>query len=534
MASDLDADVVVVGSGVAGSLVAYELARAGLSVLILEAGPRLNRDVLVDRFRAAPEKHFMAPYPPHYWAPHPTPDDWGAYLIQAGPVAYNNQYIRAVGGTTWHWAAAAWRLLPSDFKLRTLYGVGRDWPFDYDFLEPYYGRAEREMGVAGQGRALDPPRSSAFPLPPIPLSTMDQYLVRKLSPAGLTTVTEPVARYTKPFRGRPPCCGNNNCMPICPIGAQYSGDLHVRLAEEAGARLIENAVANFIDVGPERRVRAIQYKDPLQATHTIRGRVFILACNGIETPKLMLISKSERTPAGVGNSSDMVGRNLMDHPGVGANMVIREPVYPGRGPQEITSVVSLRDGAFRRHYAARKYHFANRVDTLDITQNALDEGLLGSRLDNRIRDISIRRLRVDSFHEQLPDPSNRIVPSETLMDPIGIPRPVIRYSIDEYVRRSAEETRNDYKRIADILGATEITFDEDWVRNNHLVGTTIMGGDPRSSVVDHNCRSHDHPNLFIAGSSTFPSIASVNPTLTIAALSLLIADVVRASIRELE
>ena len=127
MANSNSADVVVVGSGVAGGLVAHQLASAGASVILLEAGPRIPRWQIVENFRNSPAKNdFATPYPSTPYAPHPEYSPENNYLIQKGEYPYASQYLRLVGGTTWHWAAAAWRLLPADFKLKTLYGVGRD------------------------------------------------------------------------------------------------------------------------------------------------------------------------------------------------------------------------------------------------------------------------------------------------------------------------------------------------------------------------------------------------------------------------
>src|SRR3954451_21424232 len=136
--SPVSADIVVIGSGICGSLVAERLARQGASVVILEAGPRVDRARLVQNYRNSPRKgDNQSPYPMAPWAPYPDfqPHDNG-YFVQAGPVAYTSQYLRVVGGTAWHWAAQAWRFLPSDFRLKSLYGVGKDWPITYDDLEP--------------------------------------------------------------------------------------------------------------------------------------------------------------------------------------------------------------------------------------------------------------------------------------------------------------------------------------------------------------------------------------------------------------
>src|SRR5258708_22735796 len=177
MANSHSADVVVVGGGVGGGLVAHELALAGASVILLEAGPRIPRWQIVENFRNSSAKaDFATPYPSTSYAPHPEYSPANNYLIQKGAYPYNSQYVRLVGGTTWHWAAATWRLLPSDFRLKTMYGVGRDWPIPYEAIEPWYYAAEVQLGVSGPDTTIDlgSPRSKAYPMSALALSYMDQ------------------------------------------------------------------------------------------------------------------------------------------------------------------------------------------------------------------------------------------------------------------------------------------------------------------------------------------------------------------------
>lgn len=533
-ANPTSADVIIVGSGVAGSLVAWHLAQAGISVLMLEAGPRMRRWNVVDNFRnSAVKSDYMTPYPASRHAPHPQYAPPNNYLIEKGSHPYGAQYIRGVGGTTWHWAAAAWRLLPSDFRLKTLYGVGRDWPIDYALLEPFYNQAEAALGVSGADDVdVGSPRSQPYPMAALPLSWMDHRFTEVMNANGYRVVPEPAARNSRPYDGRPTCCGNNNCMPICPIGAQYAGAVHALKAEQAGARLIADAVVYRIEHDDSGAIAAVHYKDPAGASTRVTGKTFVLAANGIEIPKLMLMSTSEKYPRGIGNSSDMVGRNLMDHPGTGVNFLAKEPLWPGRGPMEMTSVVNLRDGAFRADYSAKKLHLSNGVVTADVAADLIiGKKMVGPELDKQIRDRSARKLVINAFHEQLPDPANRIVPSAEHKDALGIPQPEIHYSIDDYVRRSAAETRKAYAQIADLFGGTEVQFTDTFAPNNHIMGTTIMGTDPADSVVDADCRTHDHPNLFVASSAVMPSAASVNCTLTIAALACRLSEHLKRQIR---
>ncbi|MGO1298572.1 MAG: GMC family oxidoreductase [Vibrio sp.] len=515
------ADVVIVGSGVAGGLVANELAKAGKSVLILEAGPRYSRGEIVERFRNQPDKSdFMAPYPSTPYAPHPEFNPNNGYLIQKGEQAYDAQYIRAVGGTTWHWAASAWRFIPNDFKLQSIYGIGRDWPLEYKDLERWYQRAEEELGVWGPNdEELGSPRSHPYPMSPLPISYNEKVIKDRLNQNDFYVVTEPVARNSRPYDNRPTCCGNNNCMPICPIGAMYNGITHVEKAEANGATVIDQAVVYKVEKGANNKIVAVHYYTPDGESVKVEGDYFVLAANGIETPKLMLMSD-------VGNSSDMVGRNLMDHPGTGIRFYASEKLWPGRGAQEMTSIVGWRDGDFRSQYAGKKLHLSNMNRTDQVTAEILaqDQLRLGDVLDNEIRDKAARFVVLDSFHELLPHPENRIVPSANQKDAMGIAKPEFHYAIDDYVKRSAVHTREAYGKIAQLMGGTEIQYRDEFSNNQHICGTVLMGSDPKDSVVDKDCRTHDHDNLFIASSGTMPTVGTVNCTLTIAALSLRIAD----------
>ena len=175
-----DADVVIVGSGVAGALVGSRLARAGVRVTILEAGDRIDRGQAVARFRNSWRQDLGSPYVSPAHAPVPdgaTPD---GYLDQLGPVPYRAFYVRAVGGSTWHWTGITPRFLPQDFELRSRYGVGRDWPFSYAALEPYYARAEIELGVAGDSDDdHGSPRSARYPMLALPMPYGDQVCRRR-------------------------------------------------------------------------------------------------------------------------------------------------------------------------------------------------------------------------------------------------------------------------------------------------------------------------------------------------------------------
>ena len=181
----------------------------------------------------------------------------------------------------------------------------------------------------------------------------------------------------------------------------YNGVVHAEKAEQAGAKLIAEAVVYRVEADNKGLITAVHYKDPNGNSTRVTGKLFVLAANGIETPKLMLMSTADKFPHGVGNSSDQVGRNLMDHPGTGVTFLANEPLWPGRGPMEMTSIVNFRDGAFRSDYAAKKLHLSNGVPTMSVTADLLKKGLTGAELDRQIRDRAARTLNINSFHEHL-------------------------------------------------------------------------------------------------------------------------------------
>ena len=524
---ELSADVVVVGAGVAGALVAWRLASTDVKVLVLESGPRVDRAEAVTTFQNAVAKTPESAYADVAYAPRPTVLDYDGYLVQTGPVTFKSTYERRVGGTTWHWLGTCLRLLPADLALRTRYGVGVDWPLTYDEIEPWYFEAERALGVAGDGdEDLGAPRRHPYPMPPIPPTYLDQQVAAAVEPLGLRVLSTPQARNSETHDGRPACCGSASCIPICPIGAKYDAAVHAAKAEAAGARILDRAVVHAIDVAPDQRVTGVRFKRPDGSEGRAGARVVVVAAHAIETPKLLLMSRTSGLPNGVANSSDQVGRNLMDHPTQLSWALSRAPLYPYRGPLSTSGIEHLRDGDFRRARAAFRIEIGNDGWTwpggtpIDLAPQLIAEGLRGRALIAALNEQSARHFRMASSIEQLPDPDNRVTLADDRPDALGLPRPRIAYRLDPYVLAAMAEARRVHDRIFDALGATARRHRDGHEGAGHIMGTYRMGTDPRTSVVDRDLRSHDHANLFLLGSGAFPSVGTANPTLTIAALAL--------------
>lgn len=530
-----EADVVIVGAGVAGALMAWKLATSGARVVLLEAGPRVNRSEAVETYRNAFIKVPEAPYPDVPYAPRPGSLDPDSYYVQAGPEPFKTTYERRVGGTTWHWLGTALRLWPVDFRLRATHGVGLDWPISYDDLEPWYTAAERALGVSGESSPT-PPRSAPYPMPAIPLSYLDERVGEAVRPLGVQVQSTPQARNAIAYDGRPPCCGSASCIPICPIGAKYDASVHVRAAEAAGAQLLAPAVAHFVEVDAGR-VSAVHFRRPDGSEHIASGRQYVIAAHAIETPKLLLISRSDASPDGVANSSGLVGRYLMDHPIHLAWALIRDPVHPYRGPQSTAGIETWRDGESRGQHAAFRVELLNDGwnwpggSPVALVAPLLAKGKRGAALVQELRAHTARQLAITSLIEQLPNPDNRIVPDFQKVDALGIPRPRVHYHIDAYTRAGRAQARAQVDRIFAALGATERHHRDELEGGGHVMGTTRMGTDPAASVVDADLRTHDHRNLYLVGSGAFPTGGTANPTLTIAALALRAADALQRALR---
>lgn len=532
MNNDNSADIVVIGAGICGSLLARKLALAGHAVLMLESGPRVARGELVERYRHSPFKSdFMSPYPFSEKAPHPTfTPEPNRYIEQAGPHAFQAQYIRMLGGTSWHWAAQMWRYLPNDFRTLTAYGVGKDWPIGYDELEPYYYEAEAIAGVGGSPDTGSP-RAKPFPMERVPASWFQQRITERLAPQ-FKVIDDCTARNSRSFDGRPACCGNNNCMPVCPIDAQYHGGIAAASAEQAGVRIVTEAVVYRLEHDARGAIVAAHYYDWNKTSHRVTGKTFVVAANAIESARLLLMSASSAYPAGLANRSDNVGRNLCDHPAIGVTFDMDEPVWPGRGPVSPCSIGQFRDGDFRAEHAPFRIDISNASQVASVTKELIGEGYYGVKLEGAIRDRASRRVSLKNALEQLPDPDNRVTLGSGT-DALGLPVPRIYWNVDEYVQKGTDATRARYDEIARQLGATNVKHSKAGAFGNrqHITGTLSMGKDAATSVTDPFGRAHDHPNLYMAGTGVMPTVGTCNVTLTAVALALRTADKIAEEMR---
>ena len=252
----------------------------------------------------------------------------------------------------------------------------------------------------------------------------------------------------------------------------------------------------------------------------------MLAAHAIETPRILLNSKSEATPNGAANSSDQVGRNLMDHPTQLSWAFANDPVWPYRGPLATSGIENLRDGDFRKDRGAFRIEIGNdgwswpTGAPISTAQDLANQGATRQRRSNNaLAYQSARHIRLASLVEQPPDPDNRVTLDDATFDVYGVGVPKIAYRIDDYTKAGFAASVTAHDEIFAKVGTTGVIHSPDAQGAGHIIGTARMGEDPKTSVVDADLRSHDHPNLFILGSTVFPTSATGNPTLTIAALT---------------
>ncbi|MDL0141315.1 MULTISPECIES: GMC family oxidoreductase [Halobacterium] len=520
-----NADVCVIGAGPAGGLIADRLASDGHSVVVLEAGPRFDA---ADRERRMERSIRPAHGPASVWEMGGPRDAYASTGDRYYPL--NAARVKGVGGSTLHWQGMVMRLHEQDFRLASATGVGADWPFDYDTLKPYYAAAESALGVSGASdNPFAPPREQPHPQPAFPPSYSDSLFADACESLGIATHSVPNARLSAGRETRRACVGYGTCQPVCPSGAKYDATVHVDRATDAGARVIDEAPVQRLehDAAGDRVTGAV-YATPDGTTHRQSATEFVLAAGGIETPRLLLLSDSDRYPDGLANSSGLVGRYFMDHLFAGAGGTLDEPTrqnHVGFNTTESHQYYDRPDGS----RGAIKLEFLNYAGP-SPAEMALSGDDWGDAMCDRIRDASGTHIAVGGLVEQQPRPENRVRLHPERTDAHGNPVPDVVWSLSAYERRTIERANEIQREILTELGADiEWTVGpEDTGPAFHHMGTTRMGTDPAESVVDPRLRTHDLSNLSVASSSVFPTAGAMNPTLTIAALALKAADHIAA------
>ena len=555
-------DVVIVGVGAAGGILAAELGKAGMKVIGLERGPRLSTvdfsslDEL--RYFQRQELRPDVKRQPVTWRPDTN--------TKAKPLSAQNHGNQAGGGTV-HYGAVSWRFHEDDFRARSQtierYGAAAipedssliDWPLSYADLEPFYDRAEYEIGVSGkagnvQGRKIDggnvfeAPRRREYPLPPLHLDQAGVVFDAASRKLGYHPFSTPRTILSQPYQGRPGCTYCGFCQAFgCHSGAKSS--ILVTKLPEADAtgnfKLRSGAMCYRVNSDNSGRVTGVSYYGPDGSDNTIEAEMVILTPFIYDNTRLLLLSKTEKFPNGLANSSGQVGKHLMTHimARVFATFDDRHVnIYMGPSAQRHSI-----DDFNADNFDHRGLAFI-RGAQISVVPAALEAGPIGTavglnpppgipRWGAAYRDFLAkyftRYAGMNAQTENLPYADQTIDLDPDARDQWGLPAPRLTYNWRRPNELACVEfMMGKMEELGRAMGATQV-----WRAplnpgspGAHHEGGTRMGSDPKTSVVNRYGQSWDIPNLFIIGSSTYPTMSGFNPTLTIQALAYMSAEAI--------
>ena len=532
-------DAVVIGSGAGGGPIAACLAEAGWDVLLLEKGPHRRRDDYPsDEVDAMRRGFFTADLAdePHVLVR----GDGPAVATELGWVG------NSVGGGTVRMGGFFYRFHPDDLRMASRYGAYEsiaDWPYDYDALEPYYTRAEYDLGVSGCSGAnpFDGPRSAPYPLPPLDTHPLTGHLERACRRLGWHPFPTPRALLSHAYRGRPACTYCGFCAGFgCRTGAKSSvQESYIDRALATGScELRPNAMVREVTIDARGRATGCIYIDADGAEHAARAHVVCVSCSSVESARLLLLSTSPQFPNGLANGSGLVGRHLQFHAFSNGRGRFRYASHPDK---------PLRDAnPFLECSVADHYFLPPAVSDLPkggliryglpspapigAAARAAEEQkdlLWGDRLERRLHEYFHEYLTVDFeiFHDFIPNDRTFVTLDPKVRDKWGLPVARIHVDVPEHHRAAGRWLVDRGLEALSEMGADEIQTEEIGELTPFLVhGTCRAGRSPAQAVLNEHCRAHEVPNLFVVDGSFMPTSGGAAPTLTILANSLRTAD----------
>lgn len=501
------ADVCIVGAGAAGGVLAYELAKAGLKVVVIEAGPFWN-----------PQTDFAS-------------DElsmqrlgWQDTRIVSGqnPMQMgNNNSGRGVGGGTTHFTGVFLRFHESDFRTRSTDGVGEDWPISYQDLEPYYDKIERDIAVSGPKHFPWGPFSGPYPYPEREPTSANAEIFRKgCETLGIRSVVAPLAINSAPFDGRPPCINRGFCNQGCMPNAKFSTLIHhIPKAIALGAEVLSDCMVTQVLTSPEGRVTGVTFVYE-GVPYEQKARVVILASFVVETPRLLLHSANAQFPNGLANSSGWVGKAIMPHSSQDVYGKYDQEIRLYKGTPVLATTQEFYETDSSRGFA-RGYtlHAHGSRPVAMATGISRSQKLWGKDLRKAMLDYNFYG-RITLVGEVLPNPDNQVTLTNE-KDEYGIPMPQVTFSYGDNDQKLIAHAVQKMKDITIAAGGTPTFTTDDTA---HLMGGCRMGDDATTSVTNSYGQTHDIPNLFIAGASLFVTSGGANPTNTVMALAARSAD----------
>lgn len=524
---------IVVGAGAGGGIVAKELAVNGFKVTLLERGDWPSYDKHInDELISQRVQELGSAFGPD-WEKNPRvviESDGKERIVTAQSYAYNH-VAACVGSGTVSYGAMAWRFMPEDFKLKTIYGPVEgstltDWPITYDDLAPYYDKAEREIGVSGDmsSNPFAPNQHHPYPMPAFEYNREGRYMAGVCERMGLHPFSIPMLRNSVPYNGRAACIRNRTCCGFaCPVDAKNgTQNTVIPVAMRSGnCEVKTNCVVYRVHVdGP--KATAVSYYDERKKSHTIEADVIVIAASATETARLLINSKSEQFPNGIGNNNDWVGRNLQGHAYTGASGIFDFDILDLEGPGACVAIMDYNHhnpGIIGGGLLANEFYQLPYAFSQHRPWGAPRWGLEHKRFQ---RENYHRLGRMIGPIQEIPNFDSRVTVSDHVKDYWGIPVAVLSGE-----RHPIDEKHCDFLsgKAAEILKEAGATFvwkhggGRGQTGGQHQAGTCRMGDDPATSVVDRHGRIHDLENLFIADGSVIVNNGGFNPVLTIMALA---------------
>jgi choline dehydrogenase-like flavoprotein len=526
-------DVCIIGAGASGAAAAKVLTERGMKVVALERGPWRKKETFGGDELANVNRYNLWPDPLLNPRTHRTSADEKAAVDLFCPVP------QMVGGGTVHWQGWLPRFAENDFRLRTIVGdlpgtSLADWPITYDDLEPYYTKVEWAFGVSGQAGAnkFEGPRSKGYPCPPMPMSRYAEKFHRGCGALGWNSFPTPQAALSQPYNGRP--------ATVVSAFAQQHGDPTGTRSSALNVFVPDALATGRYDLRPDSyvrelvvdergRVRSAVYEDADGVVHEQEADVFVLACGAVESARLLLLSRSARFPNGLANGSDLVGRNVTFHEYSSAIGVFDDPIYAWAGG----GYVSASSFQFYEHDDSRGFASGGHIACagvgipLPINWSLPDRPLWGTDAKKMDQEFFNHSMAVSMVVHDMPQHDNRVDLDDEVVDAWGLPAARITLKPHDNDLAMGRFLVDRDAEILEAAGAKKIyTVYPERVTGNcsHQHGTTRMGNDPDTSVLDKYCRAHEVDNLFVVDGSPFPTGTGANPTLTIMANAWRVAD----------
>ncbi len=533
-------DFVVVGAGAAGGVVAKELSTAGFDVVVLEQGPYL----LEGDFEHDELKNWAFWNSPRIGQSMLTndhdrqPNTFRKSSADTAVVKPTIQYGQCVGGGSVHFTANYWRFHEIDFVERSRWGAISgtgfvDWPITYADLEPYYTKAEQDLGVSGSlgTNPFEPPHSKPYPLPPLPVKSSGVLMERGAKKLGWHAYPSPMAILSQPYKGRSGCqhCGYCECFG-CEFRAKSSTLASViPMAEETGrCEIRPGAYVRQISVDKQGRVNGVVYFDGERQEHMQRAKAVVVCANGAETPRLLLQSTSSQFPNGLANSNGLVGKFLILEAGAGASGTFEHPLNEYKSVVVSRVIQDFYDADPKRGFyggGGMDMRFDDHPIAYALSSRP-DSPRWGSDFKRAVKENYTRTLNVFGHLTSLPMESNTVTLDPQVKDVWGQPAIRITYKNHPDDLKNMAFFR---ERALELLQAAGAKKQWGWPVEEveisvHLMGTCRMGNDPKTSVVNKYNRAHDVPNLFLVDGSSFVTSGRNQPTCTIQALAYHAAD----------